>query len=283
MPHPHVEPIQVQAQTHTVSGPAVLWVRCGEASLRDHEEVHVRLRAGDLCTLSSRVSARIGDVHADATILAFRPSQDWVRHARGFAGLVRGRRAPGVFAHRAGSDVARRGGRILRELLQRGQEDLDPLERAARQLELLALVFAPRSGFVDPRPRESRRARARRGGLLSVVEQLEHEPLEGVSLATLAHRLNTSERQVSRLFRSELSTTFREFMSELRLKRARHLLRSTDLPVIDVAAETGWRSLGHFTTTFRTRVGMTPSAYRRQEAGIREVEQGPDGGGEWAA
>lgn len=56
--------------------------------------------------------------------------------------------------------------------------------------------------------------------------------------------------------------TFREFMSQLRLNRAKDLLRETDLPVIDVAAETGWRSLAHFTSTFGRRVGMTPSRYR---------------------
>jgi transcriptional regulator GlxA family with amidase domain len=53
-------------------------------------------------------------------------------------------------------------------------------------------------------------------------------------------------------------------MAELRLARARRLLRDTDYSVVDVAGETGWRSLAHFNAVFRQRTGLTPSAYREQ-------------------
>jgi AraC-like DNA-binding protein len=52
------------------------------------------------------------------------------------------------------------------------------------------------------------------------------------------------------------------------MERAKRLLRETDLPVIEVAAETGWSSLAHFTTTFRRRVGQTPSGYRAAGATV---------------
>ena len=51
-------------------------------------------------------------------------------------------------------------------------------------------------------------------------------------------------------------------MTRLRVDRARRLLDESALPVIEVAAETGWSSLAHFNAVFRRHTGHTPTAYR---------------------
>ena len=61
----------------------------------------------------------------------------------------------------------------------------------------------------------------------------------------------------------ELGKTFREHVAELRLERAKSLLRETEMTVIEVAGETGWSSLAHFNSVFRRRVGSTPGQFRR--------------------
>jgi AraC-like DNA-binding protein len=52
-----------------------------------------------------------------------------------------------------------------------------------------------------------------------------------------------------------------------RIERAMALLRRGDLSVTEVCFEVGCASLGTFSTRFTELVGMSPSAYRRQEAG----------------
>lgn len=264
----------IRSDASELEGPAVVAVGRGTVRLRAGNDIHLRLETGDLLTLGEGARARLGDPGGAGELLCFRAPVGWMRHALHLAGRAAPDAGSALFVHRSGSDAARRGGRILRELVEQSADGpgCPSLAAAARQLELLSIVFAATSGFVDGRPRERRRVRERREELLEVLNQLETEPLEGVGLATVAHRLGSSERQTSRLFRAELSMTFREFMSELRLKRAKELLRRTQLPVIEVAAETGWRSLAHFTSTFGKRVGMTPSAFRARFAGGEGVE-----------
>lgn len=244
-------------------GPAVVSLPSGELAVRGAHDACVRMGEGDVLTLSAGETARLGGRDARGELLVFAAPPCWTDRALHLAGAAPVAAAPKLFLHRSGSDTARRAARILRELARR---PAGGLETSARHLELLSIVLAPRAGFVDPRARENRRARARRTELLGVLDRLEHAPLEGVSLTSIARELGASERQTSRLFRAELSMTFREFMSRVRLKRAKALLRETGRPVIEVAAETGWRSLGHFTSTFRRRVGMTPSEYRAQRS-----------------
>ncbi|RYF69372.1 MAG: helix-turn-helix domain-containing protein, partial [Comamonadaceae bacterium] len=47
-----------------------------------------------------------------------------------------------------------------------------------------------------------------------------------------------------------------------RIKRAKELLAGTDSPIIDVAADEGFRTQGHFTGVFHRYTGFTPKAFR---------------------
>jgi AraC-like DNA-binding protein len=168
------------------------------------------------------------------------------------------------FVDRAGTDVARRARRLLRE--QDGApESAGPAARCrdtARALEALAIAFEERGSVLLPYTR--RGGSAGRSAFRAALAALAQASLEEVTLASFARRVGLSERQVSRLFREELGKTWNAHVAELRLARARRLLRDTDYNVVDVAGETGWRSLAHFNAVFRQRTGLTPSAYRER-------------------
>ena len=137
------------------------------------------------------------------------------------------------------------------------------LRDAALRLELLALALE--TPAAEPAQGGPRRANPYRAALVRLVSALRDASLDEVSLASLSHEIGLSERQVSRLFREEFGTTFRDHLATLRLERAKRLLAATDLPVIEVAGHTGWSSLAHFNSVFRRRVGLTPSAFRAGE------------------
>jgi AraC family transcriptional regulator len=50
----------------------------------------------------------------------------------------------------------------------------------------------------------------------------------------------------------------------LRINRARQLLRETKKSVIEVALDVGYTNPSHFAQIFRRETGLTPSKYRRQ-------------------
>jgi AraC-like DNA-binding protein len=81
----------------------------------------------------------------------------------------------------------------------------------------------------------------------------------------LARALATSTRTLQRRFIAALGRAPSAVLHELRLARARDLLRDPARPIGDVAAACGFASQAHFATVFRAAFGMTPTEYRRGE------------------
>jgi AraC-like DNA-binding protein len=176
---------------------------------------------------------------------------------------------------RASSTASRRVRQILRELALPWplDEESSGLRRTHGVLELLAL--AAEAGDADhPPAHPSHAGAASRSAFLAAVAALDGaEELEELSLGAFSERLGLSERQVSRLFRVELDTTFCAFLRRLRVDRARRLLETSTLSVVQVAAETGWRSLAHFNAVFRQLTGCTPTAYRASALAVNRMDR----------
>lgn len=118
----------------------------------------------------------------------------------------------------------------------------------------------------DPSDRQRMELRARLGvshpKLLAVVEQMEKNLEEPLSQTTLASMANLSTRQLERLFRKYLNTTPTRYYLNLRLARARHLLRQTSMSILSVALACGFVSASHFSKCYRESYGRTPRAER---------------------
>ncbi|WP_274364473.1 helix-turn-helix domain-containing protein [Paenibacillus thermotolerans] len=83
-------------------------------------------------------------------------------------------------------------------------------------------------------------------------------------LQDVAAYLHISGRHLSRLFMSELGVTFIEYVNRQRIAEARHLLRTTDIPIRIVAERCGFSSVHYFTRVFCTAVKTTPAQFRKQ-------------------
>lgn len=67
----------------------------------------------------------------------------------------------------------------------------------------------------------------------------------------------------SQLFKKETGINFIEFLSELRLGKAKDQLRSTGLKVKEIAAAVGYMDSHYFGVWFKEKTGLTPSQYRK--------------------
>jgi DNA-binding response OmpR family regulator len=83
------------------------------------------------------------------------------------------------------------------------------------------------------------------------------------SLAVIANKVGTHDKKLSAIFRQHLGTTVFAWIREERFRRSRQLLANTGLSMQDIAEHIGFRSACNFTTAFRERMGVTPSAFRR--------------------
>ncbi|QPF71808.1 helix-turn-helix domain-containing protein [Roseateles sp. DAIF2] len=85
-----------------------------------------------------------------------------------------------------------------------------------------------------------------------------------LSLDQLAARALMSRRSFTRQFRQATGTTVQHWLLEQRLARARRLLETSDRPVERIAAQAGFGSALSLRQHFQARLGLAPSAYRRQ-------------------
>jgi len=95
------------------------------------------------------------------------------------------------------------------------------------------------------------------------LDMLRAELAEPPSLPELARRAGSNERTLTELFRQRFGLPVFAWLREERYRRACELLLTTELAIGDIAAQVGYDSAAAFTTSFRQRYGLTPSAYRR--------------------
>ncbi len=92
----------------------------------------------------------------------------------------------------------------------------------------------------------------------------------------LARVSGVSEAHFARAFTNAFGVPPHRYLLTRRIERAMAMLRDTDVPIIDVAFQTGWNSLGTFGRTFRDITGESPRELRaRAQSEPRDLERVP--------
>ena len=91
---------------------------------------------------------------------------------------------------------------------------------------------------------------------------IEHHMSEVLHIDRLASEVQLSPFHFARMFKLTTGQPPHLYVSIERVQRAKSLLRDTVIPLIEVAASTGFRTQGHFTSVFRRYSGLTPRAFR---------------------
>ena len=86
---------------------------------------------------------------------------------------------------------------------------------------------------------------------------------EKIILDEIAKHLHLSTNECCRFFKKNMNCTLFEYITEYRLSKSMELLEHTDLPISQIAYETGFGSSSYFIEKFRKNVGMTPAAFRK--------------------
>ena len=99
---------------------------------------------------------------------------------------------------------------------------------------------------------------------LAVSHILENPCHPDMSVQWLAGKLDCNPDYLSRRFHLETGETLMSYVRELRMEIASDLLLGRRMPVAEVAVLCGYRDHSYFSRLFRTRYGLTPSAYARK-------------------
>ena len=87
------------------------------------------------------------------------------------------------------------------------------------------------------------------------------------TIAFYAEQAGISENYLSRLVKQSTGRSVGAWIDIVRIQRAKRLLSSTDLPVIDIAVSVGVEDQSYFSRLFRKETGITPSAFRKKMQG----------------
>lgn len=145
-----------------------------------------------------------------------------------------------------------------------GQEHGEPL---AVQVSEQFVVSRIRTRLDHQRMQVASRYDLHNKKLVRVVGEMERQCEQPLSTEALAELAGITVRQLERLFRHHLDTTPSAFYLDLRLDKARQLLRQSDLNVLEVGLACGFDSASYFSRCYRKRFAASPSQDRHERPG----------------
>ena len=100
----------------------------------------------------------------------------------------------------------------------------------------------------------------------------EHYPDPNLSLNDVATQVHLSSSHFSTVFSHETGQTFKEYLTKLRIERAKALLRTTGLKSFEVAYQSGYNDPHYFSYIFRKHTGLTPRQFRSKSQ-VQKVQE----------
>lgn len=91
---------------------------------------------------------------------------------------------------------------------------------------------------------------------------------DDISLGDVAKAVNTSTFYFCKMFKKVTGINFTNYLSRVRIEKAKNLLLNPNLRISEIAFEVGFQSLTHFNRVFKKIVGRAPTEYRSQ-LGVR--------------
>ena len=96
------------------------------------------------------------------------------------------------------------------------------------------------------------------------LQHLHEHPEKSWTIEDLAQTVGSSRAAFAKRFKSLVGETVFQYLTSLRMQRAKQLLRDTALPVYEIAHRAGYESDLAFTRTFKKQTGQTPRQFRLQ-------------------
>ena len=117
----------------------------------------------------------------------------------------------------------------------------------------------PRGQSQAQRRVQSVATRVRHGRLAMALQIMDNNIEDPLTPDEIADLVGLSTRQLERLFQQNLNTSPKRHYMTMRLDKARDLLRQTTLSITEVASACGFKSVSHFSRSYRRAFGVSPS------------------------
>ena len=95
------------------------------------------------------------------------------------------------------------------------------------------------------------------------LEVMQAQLADSISIADVARECRLTPSHFARAFRSTMGQAPHQYLTQIRLERARELMLASPLQLVDIAILCGFSDQSHFTRVFTRRIGISPGSWRR--------------------
>ncbi len=154
------------------------------------------------------------------------------------------------------------------DILERGKDSV--YSTAARIPSLIAALAEERNLESD--------GTSHQGLVHRAQSHIAEHASEIVDFALLAESLGVPYRTFRYLFSKETGSSPLQYQLDIRLARARNLLKSSDMPIAEIAKSLGFNSTWYFAHFFRQRVHLSAATYRKKHGAVSLLQRCAGGG-----
>lgn len=99
--------------------------------------------------------------------------------------------------------------------------------------------------------------------VLQAVDFISKNYAKNINLEMTAEHVNKSKNYFSYLFKKELGISFVEYLNQVRVEAAKHLLDTTDERTYEISEEVGYSDYKYFSSVFKKMTGLSPAQYKK--------------------
>lgn len=104
----------------------------------------------------------------------------------------------------------------------------------------------------------------KRRDILSAIHYTQNNYQKPISSNTVAKEVGISTAYFSTLFKQETGRSFTEYLTDLRMEKARQLLEDKSIYIYEIGDQVGYPDPNYFCKVFKRHTGMSPEAYRKK-------------------
>lgn len=134
---------------------------------------------------------------------------------------------------------------------------------AAGAMQIFCAVLLRDYSNRTPKMRTAKSSRRQLHALRTIMSYTEKHFRDKLNLDELAQLVDMNRTYLSTFFRSHAGISFYEYLTRKRLAYAAHLLNNTDMPVLEIAMESGFPDAKALSASFRHYFNCSPGQYRR--------------------
>ena len=99
--------------------------------------------------------------------------------------------------------------------------------------------------------------------IYKIIEEIEKRYNQDLTLEIIAEQFHFHPNSLSRLFKRQTTISFYQYLQKIRLKHAYYDLIHTNMKIIDIALNHGFKNVKSFENVFKKEYHTTPTKYRK--------------------